>query len=89
MIAAADLLKLAPVASAKVLTLAMQATAIKETMTAYSTAVGPSSLARNLCALCHMFNTLKTPDISAEFIYWDELLPKPRSLMVLKKSSKQ
>lgn len=69
MIAAAELLKLAPVAWAKVLTLAMQTTTIKASMTAYSTAVGPSLLARNLCVLCQMFNTLKAPAISTEFIY--------------------
>ncbi len=55
--AAADLLKLEPVALARALTLAMQTPMIKANITAYSVAVGPSSLARKRLVFCQRFNT--------------------------------
>ncbi len=59
--AAADLLKLEPVAVAKAWTLDMTAATISARITAYSTAVGPSSLAKNLFVFFQMGSTLGSP----------------------------
>lgn len=61
MMAAADLLKLEPVAVANACTLAIHVPTIRAIKTAYSTVVGPSSLASNRCVFRQMFSTLIAP----------------------------
>ena len=56
--AAADLSKLEPVALANALTLAKHTPTMSASMTAYSTAVGPSSLARKRFVFCKILRTL-------------------------------